>query len=1737
MPGYSGSSAAFYSYDTCLSAPDCRTMPFDAACPFDSADLNWATAADCPLGWSDTCKCRYQGAMLPSDVYLNYPLDEPGKYAQLANVAVYGTSCAAWDSVPSTPMAGMCSMGSDWSTAQKNWCRVPWCYVSPGCPSAIESTVFNGSAVLHYSYDACGNAPDCYNNFAGNPRCPYDPSGDGTYAVHKGQGCECIFQDAELPWEVYLRYPSDLPGQYANLTYISIYGTTCAAWDQMPQTPGSTYCTNNADWCHSQFNWCQLPWCFVGEGCSSRLAMPGYSGSSAAFYSYDTCLSAPDCRTMPFDAACPFDSADLNWATAADCPLGWSDTCKCRYQGAMLPSDVYLNYPLDEPGKYAQLANVAVYGTSCAAWDSVPSTPMAGMCSMGSDWSTAQKNWCRVPWCYVSPGCPSAIESTVFNGSAVLHYSYDACGNAPDCYNNFAGNPRCPYDPSGDGTYAVHKGQGCECIFQDAELPWEVYLRYPSDLPGQYANLTYISIYGTTCAAWDQMPQTPGSTYCTNNADWCHSQFNWCQLPWCFVGEGCSSRLAMPGYSGSSAAFYSYDTCLSAPDCRTMPFDASCPFDSRDTDWPTAEDCPNSWSDVCECQYQGSMLPQAMVMQYPVDQPGRFAHMPNIAVYGTTCAAWDQVPGTPLSSRCAPGSDWSSPDFNWCQLPWCYVNSSCASRIPTRVFNGSMAYYSYDSCGNAPDCYHDFRQDVRCPYDPYGSMNYKVHKADVCECIFHGGEIPDDVFFLDMSDDEDTSEVFSNMTYAKIYGTTCAAWDQMPGSPWAQYCPRGADWCHTQHNWCQLPWCYVSEACPTRLNSSIFGNASTAAFYSYDTCLSAPDCRTMPFDASCPFDSRDTDWPTAEDCPNSWSDVCECQYQGSMLPQAMVMQYPVDQPGRFAHMPNIAVYGTTCAAWDQVPGTPLSSRCAPGSDWSSPDFNWCQLPWCYVNSSCASRIPTRVFNGSMAYYSYDSCGNAPDCYSHFHWDDRCPYDPYSSQAFKIHKNGACDCLFHGSLLQQSLFNLHPISDPGKYANLTHISIYGTTCAAWDQIPGSPWAQHCPYDADWCHSEHNWCQLPWCYVSEACHTRLQSTLFNEPSTRFYSYDTCLSAPDCRTMPFDASCPFDSRDTDWPTAEDCPNSWSDVCECQYQGSMLPQAMVMQHPVDQPGRFAHMPNIAVYGTTCAAWDQVPGTPLSSRCAPGSDWSSPDFNWCQLPWCYVNSSCASRIPTRVFNGSMAYYSYDSCGNAPDCYHDFRQDVRCPYDPYGSMNYKVHKAGGCECVLHGSTLPAEVYNLYPSTEPGKYANLTHISIYGTTCAAWDQIPGSPWAQYCPYDADWCHSEHNWCQLPWCYVSEACPTRLNSSIFGNASTAAFYSYDTCLSAPDCRTTPFDASCPFDSRDTDWPTAEDCPNSWSDVCECQYQGSMLPQAMVMQHPVDQPGRFAHMPNIAVYGTTCAAWDQVPGTPLSSRCAPGSDWSSPDFNWCQLPWCYVNSSCASRIPTRVFNGSMAYYSYDSCGNAPDCYHDFRQDVRCPYDPYGSMNYKVHKAGGCECVLHGSTLPAEVYNLYPSTEPGKYANLTHTSIYGTTCAAWDQIPGSPWAQYCPYDADWCHSEHNWCQLPWCFVGEQCSSRIASQTFNGSSVAAYHSYDTCLSTPDCSSMPYANACPFDWKHSAWSTPMVCPYDWSDVCECIYQGAVLPPDLATSFPVEFPGKFKDYRNIEAGTIHANFCMLMRSLR
>ena len=1672
---FAGSEAAFHSYDTCLSTPDCSSFPFDLACPFDRMDNGWSTPTDCPDSWSDVCECVFQGDTLPEDVYANYPFEEPGKYSDLPNIAVYGTSCAAWDQIPGTPLVQHCRPGSNWSASDFNWCQIPWCYVNASCASRRHSMVFNGSNTIFFSYDSCGNAPDCYNQFDTDPRCPFDPYGSHHFMLHKGRGCECLHHGRELPPSLWQDFPSLDPGKYAGLPHVTIYGTSCAAWDQVPGTPWAPYCPQETDWCHSENNWCQLPWCYVRDSCSSGLAGKVFEGAMT-FFSYDTCLSTPQCYMDPFDESCPFDMTDTGWSTPSACPHGWSDVCSCMYQGSTLPEPLYLNYPRQDPGRYAHLANVALYGTSCATWDRMPETPFASFCPPGSHWSSAAYNWCNLPWCYVDSTCPSRHFSAVFNGSRTAWYSYDTCGNTPNCYDYFLTDERCPYDPYGAKSYVMYKGNGCECLYTGMELPSEVYQRFPLDQPGRYENLTYIKLYGTSCAAWDQVPETPWFQYCPMGSDWCNSANNWCQLPWCYVGSNCSSRVASTVFAGSEAAFHSYDTCLSTPDCRSFPFDPACPFDSKDSAWSTAADCPDSWSNICECKYQGTVLPAPIYMNFPVQEPGRYAELPHITVYGTACAAWDQLPGTPFAPLCPPGSDWSHSVYNWCQLPWCYVDPDCVTARTTSVFNGSTMYYSYDACGNAPDCYNDFAADARCPWDPYNTKMYRLHKAEGCECIHAGQELP-----LDAIQQYPMSEPgkYANLSFIRIYGTSCGSWDTLAGGPWSDYCLPGSDWCSTQSNWCQIPWCFVGSACASRIRSTLLDGPGTR-FYSYDTCLSAPNCRNTPYDASCPFDSTDNGWSSAARCPDSWSDVCKCIYQGDLLPSDIYSNFPSLEPGRWATLQNVPIYGSTCAPWDVVPQTPQSILCPPGSDWTSESYSWCQLPWCYVSSNCVTKIATRVFEGADLWYSYDTCGNAPDCYNHFSTNLKCPYDPYGSMTYMVHKGGDCACRYHGYELPFDAYTRFPTREPGKYQNMPNIAVYGTTCASWDQVPNTP--SYCPDGVDWCHSEHNWCQLPWCYVGVNCSTKLASAVFQGSEVAYYSYDTCLSAPDCYNEPFDPRCPYDSNDAGWSTTEVCPDGWSDLCHCMYQGDVLPEDVYTKYPTQEPGKYMNLSHISLYGTSCASWDQVPGTPWAHLCPPGSDWSAEGFNWCQVPWCYVSNTCKSRIRSSVFDGSSTlFYSYDVCGNAPDCYNDFAGAARCPFDPTRELSYALHKGHGCECLHHGMELPAETYLNYPIEDPGKYASLFAIKIYGTSCAAWDQMPATPWASYCPVGADWCHSDNNWCQLPWCYVGSSCTTKLPTSVF-NGSATMYYSYDTCFSTPNCRL-PLEPGCPYDSTVAHWATGSDCPHGWSDVCDCVFQGSTLPEDMYLQYPVSSPGMYKNRSTIALYGTSCAAWDVIPGTPLAGTCLSDADYE--DQNWCQVPWCFVSSACPSQLPSRVFSGSGLVYSYDTCGNAPDCYNSF-EDSKCPFDPYGTQRYTLHKSNGCECLFHGRHLPNDVYMMFPAEHPGMYSNLSHISVYGTACAAWDQMPGTPWAPLCPAGVDWCSSTYNWCQLSWCFVSSECETALPSTVFHGST-AGFYSYDTCMSMPDCLSFPYDPRCPFDKQDLSFSTAADCPLGWTD--------------------------------------------------
>jgi len=355
-------------------------------------------------------------------------------------------------------------------------------------------------------------------------------------------------------------------------------------------------------------------------------------------------------------------------------------------------------------------------------------------------------------------------------------------------------------------------------------------------------------------------------------------------------------------------------------------------------DYPMESDAP------CKCKYQGLTLAAGNYTDYPVSYPpgceasftcqvgpGQYKNMAAVGVYGSMCAAWDQMPQTPLSATCAGKTteDYGKPEYNWCQQPWCYVDKTCPDAKPTNVFHGNTElFYSYQTCGHYADCYTwttatatkavvavETRRRARrlaaaapapataaplhpnmpagCPYDPYGipstpltaqekpedalvskhyfPKQYKVYKGGGCECLYAGKQLAPAMF-----------ATVGTFTYNSFVGTTCAAWDQMPGTPSYASCPVGSDWCFEEVNYCQAPWCFVGKDCGTKIASSMYGAGN---FFSYDTCLGAPDCRpkvagsprrlaaaaaAMPaaVAATCPFDYSAISWVTAKECPS-----------------------------------------------------------------------------------------------------------------------------------------------------------------------------------------------------------------------------------------------------------------------------------------------------------------------------------------------------------------------------------------------------------------------------------------------------------------------------------------------------------------------------------------------------------------------------------------------------------------------------------------------------------------------------------------------------------------------------------------------------------------------------------------------------------------------------------------------------------------------------------------------------
>ena len=313
--------------------------------------------------------------------------------------------------------------------------------------------------------------------------------------------------------------------------------------------------------------------------------------------------------------------------------------------------------------------------------------------------------------------------------------------------------------------------------------------------------------------------------------------------------------------------------------------------------------------------------------------------------------------------------------------------------------------------------------------------------------------------------------MYKNEKAINLYGSTCGAWDQAPGTPWYSYCPNTSNWSHPDYNWCQQPWCYVDPSCPDAVPSSVFTGSADASHYSYLSCGSKSDCytniawnKTYKWPANCPYD------PTGSKTYKTHkAGSCACMFQGKALPSTLYDNYPSKSPagcnnstdckkypGMYKALAAIKYYGTTCVSWDQQPGTPWYSYCPAGSKWCGYDHNWCQQPWCYVDSSCATAVPSTVFSGSdTGFYSYNTCANAPDCYSKIAWNSTpsppkaCPFDSSdngwhtdtqcpngwrvggTTTTTTVMKAGKCTCKFHGSLLSAAIYDNYPTKSPAS----------------------------------------------------------------------------------------------------------------------------------------------------------------------------------------------------------------------------------------------------------------------------------------------------------------------------------------------------------------------------------------------------------------------------------------------------------------------------------------------------------------------------------------------------------------------------------------------------------------------------------------------------------------------------------------------------------------------------------
>jgi hypothetical protein len=463
--------------------------------------------------------------------------------------------------------------------------------------------------------------------------------------------------------------------------------------------------------------------------------------------------------------------------------------------------------------------------------------------------------------------------------------------------------------------------------------------------------------------------------------------------------------------------------------------------------------------------------------------------------------------------------------------------------------------------------------------------------------------------------------------------------------------------------------------------------------------------------------------------------------------------------------------------------------------------------------------------------------------------------------------------------------------------------------------------------------------------------------------------------------------------------------DPCLCLFEGSVLPSSFY------EGTSYGSSTMIQQYGTSCDAWDSMPGTPWYGYCPTGADFCASDFNWCSAPWCYVASICDTKVQTSVFYPEELYYSYEACG-APNCYTTFDDNV-CPYDPDGTcvadgvslaltVDNVDHDALTSDSAMEaafilaiqeaiaadilatlgitidpttivvvlgaGSVTVAATIPLPSGTDLsaaqgslGSSSSLTSgivssiaalpgissvssgsISSSGASVDV-HQKPESNFTMFktTEFDGDWLTSEGNTVEV----VSGV-------ATFGGIGKYPIISTNGVVTMMGLTPTASGINVTWQGDNTTviWirmsTTTTRTTTTNDDPCACKFEGGILPSVYY------EGTLYSNLAMLQQYGTSCAAWDSMEGTPWYGFCPPGADFCSADFNWCLSPWCYVSVDCDTSVETSVFYPASLHYSYEACGS-PNCYANF-DTAGCPYDPQH------------DCVEDGARMATTVNNV---------------------------------------------------------------------------------------------------------------------------------------------------------------------------